>query len=348
MDSTFRRNDSAVALLCILLVLPLFFLTYEFTVPAEDSVILYEYARNLAHTGIISYGNSGVPIEGATDFLWMIAIAALNKIGVPEFFSALTLNFIGVAIIIASIKSNLARFLALLGLLVTPYLYSALYGFSTLLFAAVYVLCMVNSSRGRRALYPLVALLCLIRPDGVVWGAGIILLRFNDARAQGEFKSELRSFALYVFVPCIVYFVWRAWYFSELFPLPFLVKSTGTRNLILFYGGSGLYVCSAFLPAVLAAFLVSDRRSTLRRLAILFVLPCLFYSAMRLEQNAGNRFLAPMFFGTMLILSREKKLVPLMALTVLSALFSLKITRCKAWSNRKARPCTTSLTTSRK
>ena len=57
----------------------LFALSYVYVVPAEDAVILYEYAKNLAQTGLITYGVASVPIEGATDFLWMVVIAFIAE-----------------------------------------------------------------------------------------------------------------------------------------------------------------------------------------------------------------------------------------------------------------------------
>ena len=51
------------ALGCIGLVLaPRFFQ------PAEDAAILYQYADNLARTGVISYVENGPRAEGGTDF----------------------------------------------------------------------------------------------------------------------------------------------------------------------------------------------------------------------------------------------------------------------------------------
>ncbi|SAK49616.1 hypothetical protein AWB76_01354 [Caballeronia temeraria] len=328
MDITYRQTAPATLTLalCIAVMLPLFWLAYLYAVPTEDAVILFEYARNLAQTGVISYGHSGIPVEGATDFLWMLVIAGLKKAGVPEFLSALALNFAGALIILSQLKDSARRIIALIGLLFTPYLYAALQGFSPLLFCAVYVLCIVTSLRPYASFYALVLLLCLIRPDGVVWGAGLVLLRFVEGRGRHELGKELRNFLLYLCLPGLIYFAWRAWYFSELLPLPFLVKSAGDRNLILFYGYSGLYVLSAFAPIIPACLMSEDRVRLLRRLAWYFFLPCVFYSWMRLEQNAGNRFLAPMFFGTLFMLSRETKLRPMVVFTILSVLCGIKIT----------------------
>ncbi|SPB15362.1 hypothetical protein NOV72_02588 [Caballeronia novacaledonica] len=328
MDITFRQTapTTLTLALCAVAMLPLFWLAYMYAVPTEDAVILFEYAKSLAQTGVISYGHSGIPIEGATDFLWMLMIAALKKAGVPEFLSALALNFAGALIILSQLKDSARRIIALFGLLLTPYLYAALQGFGPLLFCAVYVLCLTASMRPQASFYGWVLLLCLIRPDGVVWAAGPVLLRLVEGHSRGALGKELRNFLLYLCVPGLIYFGWRAWYFSELLPLPFLVKSAGDRNLILFYGYSGLYVLSAFAPIVPASWMSEDRARLLRRLAWLFFLPCVFYSWMRLEQNVGNRFLAPMFFGTLLLLSRETKLRPMVLFTILSVACGIKIT----------------------
>lgn len=62
--------------------------------PAEDAVILFEYAKTLADTGVISYGGANTPIEGATDFLWMSIISLLSFLGLSENTSALLLSSI--------------------------------------------------------------------------------------------------------------------------------------------------------------------------------------------------------------------------------------------------------------
>src|SRR3954447_19640423 len=83
------------------ITLPLLFLcAYLYTIPSEDAVILYGYARNLATRGVITYSVHQIPIEGATDFLWMVAIAGLKFIGVDEFASALLLNVLGILLML--------------------------------------------------------------------------------------------------------------------------------------------------------------------------------------------------------------------------------------------------------
>lgn len=309
-----------------LVLLPIFFLAYKFTIPAEDSVILYEYAKNLAARGVITYGGADTPIEGATDFLWMIFIAIFKKIGISEFLSTLILNFVGVMILVTLVKFTRAKFVFVIGLLGTAYFYSALSGFSTVFFSAVYCWCLYLVLQKRSGLYFSLLILCLIRPDGVVWGAGLVLLKLLEGQDLTARSKEVVELIKYLVVPGLVYFLWRAWYFSEWLPLPFLVKASGERDLVVFWMRSLMAVATAFIPALLAVIFVQNRHLYLRRLVVLFAIPCLFYGAMQLEQNIGNRLLAPMFFGFMLLLSHEAKLLPLAGFVITSALLAIPTT----------------------
>lgn len=322
-----------------LVLLPVFFLVYRYAIPAEDSVILYEYAKNLATRGVITYGGANTPIEGATDFLWMLFIAAFRKMGIPEFFSALALNFAGVMVLLALVKLFKTRLIVLLGLFSTAYFYSSLDGFSTVFFSAVYCWCLYLVLEKKSGIYFFLLILCLIRPDGVVWGAGLVLLRLVDVREGKARKQEMRGLFMHLVIPGVLYFLWRAWYFSEWLPLPFLVKASGERDLVIFWSRSLIAVATALIPALLAVIFVQDRRLYLRWLIFLFVLPCLFYGVMQLEQNIGNRFLAPLFFGSMLLLSREAKLFSLVWFIITSALLAIPTTiptMDEVWDSKNA------------
>lgn len=267
------------------------------TVPGEDAVILYEYARNLAEKGVISYGGSLTPIEGATDFLWMVIIAAFSALGVSEFGAALLLNLLAILLLVHQIKSNAARLALGIALLGTPYLYASLNGFSAVLFGALYVLCMGLALRRSRLLYVSVLLLCLIRPDGAVWGVGLVAYRLMTECTKANWKSEGRLLLLGLVAPGILYFAWRAWYFSEFLPLPFLVKASGNRDLLIFFKDSVWSIAPVAAPIVLAVAVGGKGARKSFELLLFFIAPILFYASMRLEQNIGNRFMAPLFFG---------------------------------------------------
>ena len=227
-------------ILGVIFFVSLFILSYQYIIPAEDAVILYEYAKNLAHRGVITYGGGVSPIEGATDFLWMAVIASLKWLGAGEFAAALLLNFIGLVLIIFLFSTCKERVAVGLAAAFTPYLYASLAGFSVIFFSALYLLTLKLLFDKSKYLYLSLLLLCLVRPDGVVWGAGCVMLRFLHMESSDQLKQEALRCIAWLIVPGLIYFFWRYWYFGELFPLPFVVKSTLNKDFLFFFNHDSL------------------------------------------------------------------------------------------------------------
>src|SRR5512138_1120261 len=61
--------------------------------PYEDAAMLMRYADHLAHGYGIVWNIGQHPVDGATDFLFMTASAALIRLGVPVGRSVRTLGF---------------------------------------------------------------------------------------------------------------------------------------------------------------------------------------------------------------------------------------------------------------
>lgn len=325
------KNKSAV--FCKLLNSAIFFIfalififSYFYTIPAEDAVILYEYSKNLAIKGVITYGASSVPIEGATDFLWMVIIAVFRYFNINEFQSALTLNFVALILIILCFKSTYQKLIVGLAILATPYLYSTLSGFSAIFFSAFYVLCLKLLLERSKYLYVFILCLCLIRPDGVVWGCGLVFLRLIQDRRIPEIKMQIFSCIKYLFLPGLVYFVWRYWYFGELLPLPFLVKSTFKRGAFFFNGLSVADVSVAVVPFIVVLIAYLTKLKELKSFLVIFFLPICFYSAMSLSQNIGNRFMAPFFFGGLFLIIRFYSNRALILYAIVSVYFQYGLT----------------------
>lgn len=303
----------------------IFYLAYQFCYPSEDALILYVYAKNLANKGMITYSNALIPIEGASDFLSMLIIALLKKVGINEFASALLLNCAATfSIVLLARRLAIPTTLTLLGILFTPYLYSSLYGFNTLFFSAIYVWCLYLVILRKSEFYFAILLLCLARLDGAVWGVGLIFLHLDLVKEKIEIKKELVALLTYLIIPGLIYFGWRVWYFGEYFPLPLLVKSVGQRDLLIFFSDSLLMIGYTLIPVLLTALFLKTK-GYLWKAFLLFTLPVLFYSSMRLEQDVGNRFLAPMFFGSLLLTTTEKRIKVTWIFVVISILISLKL-----------------------
>ncbi len=63
--------------------------------PHEDAFILFRYAENLAEGHGIVFNPGGPRTEGATDFLWLLMLAGLVKLGIDVAVGAVILNAVG-------------------------------------------------------------------------------------------------------------------------------------------------------------------------------------------------------------------------------------------------------------
>ena len=216
------------------------FLTLRRGHPEEDAYIMFRYAEHVAHGRGIVFNPLGPRAEGATDFLWMVMLSALDALGIDVAVASVLLNALGAgiaAVILAMAvdAAKLPRGLRLPWLALTtacvPFLSSAMaaYGcFSSMLYAAIAVSAMHVCVRGRpgavRLLPVLVLTLGLFRPDGVVLAAPVALLGAVRARALGLARPYLYGIGA-VALGGAAYFLWRYSYFGLPLPLPLYVKS---------------------------------------------------------------------------------------------------------------------------
>jgi hypothetical protein len=185
-----------------------------------------------------------------------------------------------------------------------PQIVAAAGGFAILPDALLLTLLVVSFARQSTTLAAAFGLgLCLFRPDGVVFVVPLLvcLLLSPDTRSA----RTLRILLVFV-LPGLAYFVWRVAYFHALFPLPFTVKSDVHRTLgvlvphsftsslkYLFFDGALLLplLWSRRVPSSGAWPPRNPLRANTVPLAIsLLGVPTLFYWAMRLDQNVGDRF----------------------------------------------------------
>ena len=210
--------------------------------PAEDAYILFRYAANLAGGSGIAFNPGGPQVEGATDFLWLLALGAGVRAGADVALWALVLNVLGAALIASAftrvaLRSELPRWARLtllvpgFGVVLSHAALAAYFGFSTLLYAALSVWAAAWLCEGAPGAHPRLRLLPwlglvlgLFRPDGVVLGVGYALMGWVPAVLSGQgaaYGRALRGAAL-----CgVAYFSGRAFYFGEWLPLPLYVKS---------------------------------------------------------------------------------------------------------------------------
>src|SRR3954470_1264410 len=110
--------------------------------PAEDAAIMFQIVANFVRSGVIAYNLADGPAEGATDFLWMLSLAGLVRLGLPEFLAANLLSALALLATVALVarlagpRHSLALPVFVAGLAVAPMLPAAMVGFSNLFFGA--------------------------------------------------------------------------------------------------------------------------------------------------------------------------------------------------------------------
>ncbi len=206
-----------------LLAVPRFFL------PAEDVVILFQFSKNLAYTGAITFVTNGPHAEGATDVAWMVLIALGMKLGINAFLLITLVNaacLVLLSILLIRISGTQITTIPLLFIMgafaLMPQIFAAASGFSTLAFACLLVLMVGNFLHNNDFATPISSfVLCLFRPDGVVFAVPLLVAAFIIYPRR--IRRLVLDVCLFV-LPGAIYFLWRWRYFGQILPLPFLVK----------------------------------------------------------------------------------------------------------------------------
>jgi arabinofuranosyltransferase len=200
MNNRLRMSD-AVVLIVLLLFTALFAVKFvDFSIaPFEDAAILMRYAEHFAQGHGIVWNIGEKPVDGATDFLFMILLGLFAKAGMSLEFATRLIGFSShvITVWIVYLASRRLFSAKLLPALVTsvylavgPGLYYVAAYFGTPFFALfgcitwyVALTIIVNGETRSRSLFFAVSALvtALIRPEGLILSAlmllGIVYIR---------------------------------------------------------------------------------------------------------------------------------------------------------------------------
>jgi len=248
----------------------------------DDAFISYRYAQNLtAGHGLVF--NPGERVEGYTNFLWVLLLAAGIKLGIkPEPVSIVlgVASALGLIAVVAraSVKLNLGAatvWVAPALLAVSPALAVwATGGLETTFYAFLLTLGVcrfaeeVEDAKPRLATAMIFAVASLTRPEGALYGAlmSALLLAFMGRTRAGRI-AWVRWTGVFIVV-FLTYFVWRWHYYGYLLPNTFYAKVAAGGSQV----GRGLWYLAAFGSAIgywLAIPLVGI--ALLRRKALLII-----------------------------------------------------------------------------
>ena len=241
---------------------------------SDDAFISFRYARNL-HDGLGLVFNAGEYVEGYTNLLWTLAMAAVLHLGLDMELMAHVLGiacWLGLSALLAVWSWQRSRvgghlclpLAALLNLLLEDNQRWATGGLETSLFSLLTCagLLLLAAARTRRRWQfgggVVLALACLTRPDGAIFAAlGVIYSYCEGVRAPlGQRLRDACAVALPLVVTGTVLIAFKLSYYGEWLPTAFYAKSAfdayyqqGLLYLWLFFSRN--WFALAFLPCAL-------------------------------------------------------------------------------------------------
>ncbi|PKK84913.1 MAG: hypothetical protein CVT49_01800 [candidate division Zixibacteria bacterium HGW-Zixibacteria-1] len=246
-----RLNYFLVSIL-IFLIFSAVFWSYSI----DDAFVTFRYAENFADGHGLTFNPGDRPVEGYSNFLWLLILSLAYLIGLPTYFTA---KILGVAcFLMAGIVwyRNLSGddreflWLAPLFFLANPYTaFWAVSGLELGLYALILALLAVGVIKRAYWSYFMLPLLILIRPEGFVIAIVIIIAGWFEGLLKKEIQWKYYIFALGIIILTFgLLIVFRMSAFGYPMPNTFYVKSTlAIHGFLRLVKGMIYYLPLAFL-----------------------------------------------------------------------------------------------------
>ena len=219
----------------------------------DDSFISYRYAANWAGGAGLRFNPTDAPVEGYSNFLWIVLLAGAARLGIAPEAAGPALGVLcgalGLGLLWWLLRRrghtglNLAAPLGLLAVAGPAALY-AVSGMETALFACLLLATvaaveslLAHPGAGRGALLAVVGVLvALARPEGIVVfpvvAACAVLFTWRGGAEQRRLAARAVVVAALVWLGLLlVYHLWRVNYFGAFWPTPFLAKGEADSPL---------------------------------------------------------------------------------------------------------------------
>ena len=283
-QNTLTRLDAVCVVALFMLTAAYMLSRADFSLPPfEDAAMLMRYAQHLAAGHGLVWNVGEQPVDGATDFLFVLVVAALAWAGLSVELAvrllgllshALTVVVVYLAIRMVRGSSRWAALLSSVYMLVGPGLGLVVAYFGTPFFvlavtvtwSLAYRLVTLKDSRRTAWCFALAALLMgLIRPEGVFL-ALCMLLAIVLMNGRTVSRPVILYFVCIFLVGGGLYFLWHWNYFGYPLPNPFYKKSGGTLHVpsLVEAANNTLSLCLPFAPLfVLGLLNPGTRRQTI-------------------------------------------------------------------------------------
>jgi hypothetical protein len=339
-DWTWRPIDTYILVALALLTAYLIHIQIAWDdTPVEDAAMLLRYAQNFAHGYGLRWNIHQPPVDGATDFLFTVAIGTLSRIthvgvitssrilNLAAHFASVLLIFFGARRILGANRWISASFAAYLAGGSAVAMANGCFGAP--FFAFFLLACWCAGLWYARFKPTWFAGLCmsvlgllagLTRPEGVL--IAIMLLAMSIWLTIGYQRSPSSRSAARLCLPILVsftlvfailggsYFIWHWHYFGYPFPNPFYIKGDGHIYLSsLHYATMNLvrYLAPALPLLPLGWLSPYTRRLTSAFTVFMFTFTCMWI----LLANTNNHFgrfqyaVVPLFLMTVTIFASQ-------------------------------------------
>lgn len=325
-------------------------LAVHFNWISDDAYISFRYSKNLSAGEGLRYNiNENPPVEGYSNFLWVLLMTPFELIGFAPSIASRIISFICGAVLLwrlirfLSVRLSIAKpdvaAAAVFFATLPPVLIWATSGLATMPFALLLFLAfewLIAQSNAPQALPAglTCSLIILLRADGFAWVIVCIGIASISALVRGK-KQAIKPLLIcgsISFAVLLALIVFRALYFRDILPNTVYAKAGMTPTTLL----RGLnYTISFFLyfphliiigPAALILAMGDDKKRNISVCSLLFILAAAAYSVMvGGDFMAMGRFFVPAmpFFAILFAVVLSKMTRPAFAAPLL---FTLVIT----------------------
>ena len=277
--------------------------------PAEDAAMLMRYAQHLADGHGIVWNVGGPPIDGATDFLFMSAIAGVVKAGVPLEIATRAFVFIAhivtVGIVFLAVRMIMGAPMVMAvascvylifgpaSAYVSTYFGAPVFAMTA---AAAWLCALAIVRGGTQGWLPAAFSLCslvtgLVRPEGAIL-ATLMLAAIAASIGWKRARSTVVWFIGVFATLGLAYFLWRWNYFGDPLPNPFYKKGGGALHLAGLK--DSIYNTLKFTLPLLPLYVIGLAHRDTRRNTIAVAIPIIGFACsfvlISSETNFAGRF----------------------------------------------------------
>jgi len=362
ISNSIKNSNLALSLLIFHIVAIIYFVNvWNFYFIGDDAYISFRYSKHLSE-GLGLVWNKAEPVEGYTNFLWVVLMAlGMSLKFPPEIFSNVLstlcglLTLVGLYRFFLSSEKNRLLFATCLILILSlsrSFTAWSTGGLETMFFSALlFYACILQIQvfEGREKYFYLSAFLFalagLTRPEGIMFACLAMLVNFYYLISKRIHFRSLVLWSLICFSPIFVHFLWRLSYYGYPFPNTFYAKVAGAWweqgfNYLKFFHQH--YSIVWFLPLILFAFLseFKFRIGYFFSITLIYLIYILYIGGDRFE----FRFLIPIlsFFyyllaeGLYQISQKSKKGLCLAAIIGLALIATTSLALRKETARKKA------------